>query len=201
MACWTMSKNRKGILIAPFSNSEIRDWPIEHFAELVGLLLERVPEREVIHVIGTPNQRLGANEIVRKHPTARVVNQCGRLAWSEVVAMIAEASCVVGNNSGIAHLAGHLGTPTVCVFGGSHQRREWRSQGFNVVTVSRAIGCSPCQLDHQSSSPYAKACLREIAPETVAEAGMTIMSRVAAREALVGKDSLETDLSRMAGTA
>lgn len=171
-----------GIIVAPFSNSEIRDWPAGHFATLIGLLLDRLPADELIHVVGTPNQRLGANEIVRPHPATRVVNQCGRLAWPAVVERLGTATCVIGNNSGVAHLSAHLGTPTVCVFGGSHNRAEWRARGANVVIVSRAIGCSPCQLDHGFSSPYAKACLREIEPETVAAAALTVMARGAAAE-------------------
>ena len=170
------------IVIAPFSNSDIRDWPVAHFAELVGLLLAGAPDMGV-KVIGTRTQKLRANEIVRAYPVMRVSNACGRLSWPEVVDLTKAAACVISNNSGIGHLGGHLGAPTVCVFGGSHQRHEWRPLGASVALVSRVIGCSPCQLDHVSGSPYGKACLREIAPETVADAAFMIMKRVAASRA------------------
>ncbi len=170
------------IVVAPFSNSDIRDWPLGHYADLVGLLLEGAPDMRV-RVIGAPNQKLRTCEIVRAYPTARVINECGRLAWPEVLDLIKVAACVVSNNSGVGHLGGHFGVPTVCVFGGSHQRHEWRPLGPSVALVSLVIGCSPCQLDHSSGSPYAKACLREIAPATVAEAAFMIMKRVAAAKA------------------
>lgn len=170
------------IVVAPFSNSPIRDWPAEHFAELIGLLRARgAADGGRIQVIGTPNQRLAACEIVRYHPADHVVNQCGRMAWDAVLAVLDAARCVIGNNSGIAHLAGSMGTPTVCIFGGSHNRAEWRPRGGNVVLLSRTIGCSPCQLDHGHASPYRKACLRDIAPATVADAAMMIMNRAADR--------------------
>jgi ADP-heptose:LPS heptosyltransferase len=165
------------IIIAPFSNSAIRDWPAEHYAELVGLLLEQPRVNGRIRVIGTRNQRLGGCEVVRYHPADRVVNECGRRSWPDVQAMLQTAGCVIGNNSGIAHLAGYYSVPTVCVFGGSHQQREWRPRGRNVVVVSRAIGCSPCQLDHGSFSPYNKACLREISPRDVCNAALTVMEQ------------------------
>jgi ADP-heptose:LPS heptosyltransferase len=168
------------IVVAPFSNSDIRDWPTGHWAALIGLLLERWTEGGTIRVIGTRNQMLRAAEVVRAFDATRVVNMCGHMAWDAVLAQLRAAACVIGNNSGVAHLAGFYGVPTVCVFGGSHQRMEWRPLGFNVVTVSRVIGCSPCQLDHGQVSPYAKACLREIAPETVADAAFRIMERVKA---------------------
>ena len=168
------------IVIAPFSHSPIRDWPAAHFGRLIGLLLDRREAVDRVRVIGTVNQRLHANEIVRAYPADRVVNECGRLAWEAVFPVLRDAACVIGNNSGIAHVAGHLGAPTVCVFGGSHQRTEWRPRGRHVVVLSRAIGCSPCQLDHNHVSPYGKACLREIAPEEVERAAATIMRRAAA---------------------
>lgn len=167
------------IIIAPFSNSAIRDWPVGHFSELIGLLLEQIGRDRRVRVIGSANQKLGASEIVRRHPADRVANDCGRMTWPAVLGALRDAACVIGNNSGIAHVAGYLGAPTVCVFGGSHQRLEWGPRGENVVVLSRAIGCSPCQLDHNCISPFGKACLREIAPKTVADAALMVMNRAA----------------------
>lgn len=168
------------IVVAPFSNSAIRDWPATHVSTLIGLLLDEPTIRGRIQVVGAPGQRLAACEIVRFHPADRVVNQCGRMAWPTVLDALREAACVIGNNSGIAHVAGSFGTPTVCVFGGSHQRMEWRPRGDHVIVLSRAIGCSPCHLDHGHVSPYGKACLRDITPESVRDAVVTAMTRARA---------------------
>ena len=99
------------------------------------------------------------------------------------------ARCVIGNNSGITHVSGFRGTPTVCVFGGSHERQEWRPRGSNIVLVSRAIGCSPCQLDHGDVSLYDKACLRQIEPASVLAAALTVIERAAAARRAGGEDS------------
>lgn len=166
------------IVIAPFSNSAIRDWPSAHFATLIDLLLDRWPERSgLIRVIGTPGQRPRVDSIVRTYPADRVTNDCGRMPWPEVVTELRTAACVVGNNSGIAHLAAFFDTPTVCIFGGSHQRLEWRPIGFNVTLLSRTIGCSPCHLDHGASCAYGLACLWEIEPGEVADAVMAAIVR------------------------
>lgn len=159
------------IVIAPFSNSAIRDWPARHFVALVELLLQgEVTAGCPIRIIGTASQRARAAAIVRPYPTDRVVNECGRLSWPQVITTLRSAACIIGNNSGIAHLGGYYGVPTICIFGGSHQRLEWRPLGFNVVLLSRSIGCSPCHLDHGSRCPYGLACLQEISPAEVAAA-------------------------------
>lgn len=167
----------RDIVVAPFSNSDIRDWPAEQYAALIGCLLDRLEPDRMIRVVGTAGQKLRANDVVRSHPADRVINECGRFSWAHLVEALKGAGCVIGNNSGIAHLSGSFGVPTVCVFGGSHQRLEWRPLGRNVVLVSRSIGCSPCQLDHNSRSPYDRACLRLIEPEVVADAVFLAMAR------------------------
>jgi ADP-heptose:LPS heptosyltransferase len=157
------------IVLAPFSNSALRDWPAMHFAALARLLIERTDGAIPIRVFGTQAQRLRANQIVRGLRADLVSNDCGRLPWSSVEAELAAARCVIGNNSGIAHISANLGTPTVCIFGGSHQRLEWRPLGPSVVTVSNVIACSPCHADHRGRCDYGLSCLREIAPETIAD--------------------------------
>lgn len=165
------------IVIAPFSNNPLRDWPIAHFVSLIDLLIDRLEDYD-INLIGAPNQRLAAHEIVRFFPGDRVHNRCGRLAWPAMIEQLRAADCVIGNNSGITHLSRALGVATVCIFGGSHQRSEWGPLGENALIVSRAIGCSPCHFHRVADCPYDAACLRDIAPQDVAEAALLIMARV-----------------------
>lgn len=166
------------IIIAPFSNGDIRDWPPESFQRLIGYLLEAGFHDGLIRVIGAKTQALRAREVVRPFDANLVRNDCGR-PWSEVQKRLQAAKCVVGNNSGVAHLAARMGTPTVCIFGGAHQRTEWRPLGFNVVVLSRAIACAPCHLHRAADCPYGKACLEQIAPELVSEAVLRLMNRAA----------------------
>lgn len=186
-----------GIVIAPFSNSGIRNWPGGHFAALVSLLLDGPAGDRPIHVVGMTSQKLQACEIVRAFPADRVFNQCGRQNWTEMVAMLKSARCIVANNSGVGHLGGFFGVPTVSVFAGTHSRHEWRALGSSVTIVSRAIGCSPCQLDHGQISPYDKACLRQIEPAIVADAILQAMARGTRRH--VPANEARTVLQEIAG--
>lgn len=163
------------IVIAPFSNSDIRDWPAGHFQALIARLVAEWDG--TIHLVGAPGQAIRAREIVRPFTSDRVISECGRRSWPDTVGLIRSAACVVGNNSGIVHLAAFLGVPTLCVFSGSHQRLEWRPIGDRAVTLSRAIACSPCHLHHAAHCPYGLACLEQIAPETVFETAMRLADR------------------------
>lgn len=168
------------IVVAPFTNGDIRDWPPAGFVALIRLLLARGGADWRIRVIGTRTQTIRACAIVRDFDPARVANDCGRLAWPEVLAAVRAAACVIGNNSGITHLAAAHGVPTVCIFAGSHQRTEWRPLGASARTLSRAIGCSPCNLHRTRNCPYAKACLRDISPEEVCAQVLAAMAEAPA---------------------
>lgn len=162
------------ILVSPFANGDIRDWQPGRFSALIGLLLDRWDG--MIQVIGTRSQATRAAAIIRPYAATRVVSLCGHLASDEVADAVRDAACVIGNNSGMTHLAGWLGVPTVCVFGGSHQRIEWRPTGFSTRTLSRAIGCAPCHLHYARDCPYDKACLALIEPKAVADAAFAAMA-------------------------
>jgi len=165
------------IIVAPFSNSDIRDWPADHYAALIGDLVDGLSRQVRIGVVGTRNQKQRACAIVRDHDPVLVRNECGRLPWPAVIEQVRSADLVIGNNSGLVHLAGYHGVPTLCLFGGAHQRLEWHALGASVTTLSRTIGCSPCHLDHDSGCPYDKACLRQILPSTAAGVALDMIAR------------------------
>lgn len=162
------------IVVAPFANSDIRDWPLDHFQVLIGKLIEA--RRETVHVVGAPGQAIRARDLVRRFDPARVVDDCGRLEWTALNAMVRGAACVIGNNSGIAHLAALAGVPTICIFGGAHQRGEWRPLGANVVTLTRSLACSPCGFHDAAACPFGVACLDQISHETVSDVAVRLLA-------------------------
>ena len=164
----------KPIVVAPFSNSDIRDWPLGHFQDLIAKLIEARPER--VHVVGAPGQAIRARDLVRSFDSTRVVNDCGRLDWQALTRLVRGAGCVIGNNSGIAHLAAFSGVPTLCIFGGAHQRDEWKPIGPKVTVLSRALACSPCGLHAAWACPYGVACLDQINPAIVLQEACELLA-------------------------
>jgi ADP-heptose:LPS heptosyltransferase len=61
----------------------------------------------------------------------------------ELLAVLARASLVLGNDSGVTHLAALLGIPTVVAYGPSDPGR-WRPLGPRVALVRPPRDCAPC---------------------------------------------------------
>lgn len=161
------------IVIAPFSNEEARDWPIDHFLSLLNFFSGH--NNLEIHIVGTKSQRIGANYLIRNSANSNVINLTGKLSWSELVQDISSADLFIGNNSGVAHEAAQMGTPTLCIFAASHSIREWGPVGPNVVIISTTPACSPC--GGLGPCPIGMRCMKEISPADVFEAALGMLKR------------------------
>jgi ADP-heptose:LPS heptosyltransferase len=156
------------ILLSPFSNSALRDWP--HYDALIGLFVDNTDFQ--MTVIGAASQRVLADRLVRRHHAKRVVNTAGMLPWPEVLQRVKCADLVVANNSGVAHLAATLGAPMVCIFAASHSPDEWMPRATRSTIIVKETACSPCGLDVVENCAFGVRCLYEINAEIVFHACM-----------------------------
>jgi ADP-heptose:LPS heptosyltransferase len=159
-----MRSQQHPVVISPFANERVRQWPRSHFREFIEIVWREHRLRTLI--VGTREQRALANDIVRGLPSERVQNACGSMTWERLVAAVDAAPYVIANNSGVAHLAAGRGKWTLCIFSASHAYNEWMPRGPHVVTVVRALACSPCSLG-SDRCPNNVACLVDLLPADV----------------------------------
>jgi heptosyltransferase-2 len=126
--------------------SVARRWPVERFAELAGLLHERLGAEVV--VVGGP----GEQDIA-----ARLLNVLERPRWATAQSgagtprglahLLASCNLFVGNDSFPMHLAVALNVPAVGVFGPTNARAwgPYASQPGRAAYIRRTdLACSPC---------------------------------------------------------
>ena len=169
------SASGRQIVVSPLSNSGLRDWGMANYARLISLLLDRVDCRIVL--VGSNAQRRQLDRLVEengRHP--RVTNLAGASDWSGTAEIVRAADLVIANNSGVAHLAAACGTPTLAIYSGSHQPQEWGPRGNDVHAVMALVPCSPCGYDKLVECPNDHLCMKQIAPETVADQAIAILS-------------------------
>ncbi|MBA2378996.1 MAG: glycosyltransferase family 9 protein [Blastocatellia bacterium] len=126
-------------LIHPTTAFETKRWPARNFAELlshlnaIGLypvLVSTPAESEIIDDVCT-------------YATQDFVHLPG-LTLPQITALAARAQLFVGNDSGIAHIAAAVQTPTVVIFGSSN-RAHWHpwTDAPNAI-VFDPLPCQPC---------------------------------------------------------
>ena len=165
---------RRRIVIAPVSNSDLRDWPLEHYVSLVRMLVQHLDC--VILLVGSRPQTGSIGHIVQQSGRAdRVFDLSGRTAWAEIPAILQAADLVICNNSGIGHLAASVAAPTLAVYSASHQPQEWGPRGVHSKALMAVLPCSPCGFDSLAECPHQHACMQGLLPQHVFAQAMAIL--------------------------
>lgn len=113
-------------------------WPAARFSELGRELSARGLR---VRLCGGESDRAVCDEVAASLPGAEVL--AGRTSLAEQAALCAAARLVVSNDSGLAHLAAAVGSPTVAIFGSTSS--SWTAPlGPRVRVVQRAPVCAPC---------------------------------------------------------
>lgn len=89
---------------------------------------------------------------------------------AELMPIIKRLSAVISVDSGLLHMAGAVGTPTVGIFGPTDPDMRMRLYKGSAIDGRKLVGCSPCWYKYPcvgGSAPFL--CLSRIAPEVIVE--------------------------------
>ena len=148
-------------LIHPAAAFKTKEWPAQNFARTIEFLKERgLPtialgtrdERAVLQYLGSESRA--------------PVHTLQDLTLPEVTALTSKARIFVGNDSGIAHIAAAVNTPSVVVFGSS-SRDHWRpwTDAPNEI-VFQQFPCQPCA-GYECKEFGEPRCILTLPPEQV----------------------------------
>ena len=154
--------HQPAVALHPGSGSSKKNWPAARYAELAGLL-HREHGARILILVGpadeTPLREMLANW--RGEPPVVVEG----LTLPQVASLIARCRCLVGNDSGLAHLAAALGVPTVVIFGPTDPV-IWAPAGPAVAAIAAQAPCAPCSPEQRRSCSRLD-CLESIGVQQV----------------------------------
>jgi ADP-heptose:LPS heptosyltransferase len=148
------------LCLAPGSKSELKQWPVERFAQLAA---EWVAGGGTAAVLGAPSEfELGERLI--ELSDAPVANLCGESDLLTSAELLRGAAGLLSNDTGTMHLGAAVGCPTVAVFSGLDRPGVWDPAGEDWTRLRAATGCSPCLAESCSEQ---LACLRGVGVDAV----------------------------------
>ena len=166
---------RRFAILAVGAGDPIRCWPLESYTELGRSLIAR-HDLDII-VLGGPAERDDIAKLASALPPGRAEIVVGR-PLPELPTLLAAASLCVCNGSGISHLAAAVGTPTVCVLGGTTRMEVWHPAGSRAIAIGGMTPCQPCGLRHADECPWDVACLYSITPAQVLKVCEQLLSPI-----------------------
>ena len=164
------------VLINPNASELLphRRWMPERFAELIGRILADHGD-VVVLITGAPEERARAEELARINGP-RSVSFAGHSSLADLPALYAQATLMVGNDSGPAHFSAAAGLPTIVLFGPETPKL------YQPLGTSRAIyaglACSPCVTahNHRKTACTDNVCMRAIAVDEVYDAVAEVLA-------------------------
>lgn len=161
--------------VASFAHAAKR-WELGRFAAVFDELAARRGLPVVL--LGSAGEKSVNGEAAGLAKKARVFDLSGATSLPEALGILADAALFLGNDSGLAHLAGAAGTPSVVVFGPTDPEatRPWdgpRGDGKRVrlALARRRTLCAPCRF---AVCPIDHACMDGVTPAGVLAAIDTV---------------------------
>ncbi len=156
-----------------YSNSLMLDatrkWALNRFAA-VGIELRRRYSGTVV-ILGE-EEGLATGIALSKQVGAPCLNLMGRTTLTILGAVIARLAVLVTNDTGPAHIAYALGTPTVTIFGAATPERYGPLQNGPYRVLAYPVSCRPCGL---ATCPIGYTCLEGVTVSQVIEASEQII--------------------------
>ena len=146
-----------------------KQWPLEHFRALASLLHNVFGDPIVI--LGTEADAGFGAEI--SQGLDWVQNYCGQTSLPELLAILAKAKLLIGNDSGSMHLMGALQRPQVAIFGSTSP--AWTAPINPRSSVQyRNLFCSPCFSKTCRYGHYD--CLTQIQPKMILDESQKLLT-------------------------
>lgn len=148
-------------------------WPERHYAAVAKALIMRGWQ---VWLLGSARDREVAEAIVAQlepEQRASARNLAGATELGDAVDLLAAASLVVSNDSGLMHIAAALDRPLIVVYGSSSPAFTPPLSG-RAETLAIPVDCGPC-FQRECPKRHLK-CLNELRPEQVLAAAERLLS-------------------------
>lgn len=159
-------------LLHPVAAFDTKQWATENFARVAEYLSEK--GFQIVAVSTKKERRVLEN--LKKLSNAPVTT-FDDLSLPEITALASKSTLFVGNDSGIAHIAAAVETPSVVIFGSSNRNhwRPWTNAPHEIVYENFA--CQPCAgyICQVYDAPH---CILSVRTESVVKAIDTVLQRV-----------------------
>jgi ADP-heptose:LPS heptosyltransferase len=153
--------DRPWVGLHPGAAAPARRWPAERYAAVGDALARRYGARIAL-TGGSGEEDVAA--AVEARLAAPCVNLAGRTSVGGLAAVIAALDLFICNDTGPAHVAAAVDTPSITIFGPGDPRGWAPLDGARHPSVRHPVPCSPCLL---RECPIDLRCLNGIAPERV----------------------------------
>ncbi len=146
-----------------------KKWFPERFAAVADRLNDEFGSQAIL--FGSGGDRESTAE-VRRNARRPLIDIAGKTNLKEAISLISRCSLFLANDSGLMHIAGALGVPTIAVFGSTNPVTT-SPVGAKSVVIRHPVPCAPCL---KPVCPTDFRCMEMIGVEEVYAAGRKLLN-------------------------
>ncbi len=172
---WVVINSNTSELIA------LRQWPGEHYVELVCLLFEALAGLGIIF-IGKMGERAFVDSLIgrlkQRGYADRAINLAGLTSIADLLDVFHLAELFITNDSGPSHLAALTRVPTIAIFG-PETPDLYAPLNENCRCLSLGLDCQPCVSVYNGKHSYCldNQCLKQLKAERVFNLAMQVINK------------------------
>lgn len=145
-----------------------KKWFPERFASVTDRLADETGAQVLLFGSNGDRESTAAVQRSACHP---LIDIAGKTNLKEAIALISRCDLFLSNDSGLMHVAGALGIPTVAIFG-STDPAATSPAGEKSVVIHHAVDCAPCL---KPVCPTDFRCMEKIGVEEVCAAARKLL--------------------------
>ncbi|HET6318655.1 MAG TPA: glycosyltransferase family 9 protein, partial [Chloroflexota bacterium] len=161
------------VAIHPNAGAVLKSWPIDRWAAVADGL-----DQPVV-LTGAPGDA-GILQGIAQRASSALTIACGQ-SIATSAALYERCAVVVATDSGAAHLAGAMGTPTVRLYGpaSTNVYGPWPASTDQIVLSEKGLACVPCghMVDPPCGARDLPACMLAHSAEDVIRAAKSVLAR------------------------
>ena len=149
----------RGLGVALAGREARRSLPVPVLAHVVKTLAGLLGNPRIV-LLGSAGESPAAHKLLRELPpraTAQVEDLTGKTDWPALVEAVNGLDALVTPDTGLMHLAAHLGVPVLAFFLSSAWAHETGPYGLGHTVWQSAPACAPCL--ESAPCPHKVACL------------------------------------------
>ena len=138
-------KDKNRVLVNFNSEASSRRMPLEKGAAIINLLTNTFPNT-LFTFVGSSKEAVFISQLIEKvQNRSRVEDLAGKTNLVGLCNLIAGATAVLTTDSGPAHIANSLGTPTMVLFGAGNELNTapYNKMNLNILRYGQ-LNCEPC---------------------------------------------------------
>ncbi len=129
------------VCIHPGAGYHSKRWLPKKWAQLIDRLTEEFKAKVVI--IGTKEDKTSLGNI-KETIRSKVIDAIGKTSLGELAALLKRANLFIGTDSGPSHVASAVNTPSIILYSGTNDAKQWAPLGKKIIIIQKDIPCKGC---------------------------------------------------------